>query len=88
MITGTTRTGFSFELEDEVMDDYELLEILSEIDNGDYGKVTSMVDTLLGPKQKKKLKEHIRDQHGKVSAKAMLTEVMEIFQTCQPGKNS
>ena len=32
MITGKTRSGFEFEIEDEALDDYEMLEILSVMD--------------------------------------------------------
>ena len=38
MFTGKTRSGFEFSLQDEVLDDYELLETLQDIDDGDYGK--------------------------------------------------
>ena len=87
MITGTTSTGFSFELEDETFDDYELLETLQEIDNGNEALVVRMVDILLGREQKGRLKEHIRGANGKVSVTGMMREVTEIFSLCQEGKN-
>lgn len=43
MFTGKTSSGFEFSLQDEVLDDYELLETLQDIDDGDYGKTTKMV---------------------------------------------
>ena len=36
MFTGKTSSGFEFSLQDEVLDDYELLETLQDIDDGDY----------------------------------------------------
>lgn len=87
MISGKTESGFEFSLEDEILDDYELLEMLHKIDNGDYGLVTEMVDQLLGEDQKKRLKEHIRSSEGKVSAKKMLEEVMQIFNVSGELKN-
>ena len=33
MITGKTKSGFEFEIEEEKLDDYELLELLMEADN-------------------------------------------------------
>lgn len=87
MITGKTESGFEFELEDEAFDDYELLETLKKVDNGDYGLVTDMVDRLLGEEQKKKLKEHVRDQNGRVKTSIILAEVMEIFKSSKKGKN-
>lgn len=87
MITGKTRSGFEFELDDEVLDDYELLEILHKLDSGEYGLVTEMVGKLLGEEQKDLLKEHVRGEDGKVSAKRMMDEVAEIFQANDSLKN-
>lgn len=87
MIKGTTKTGFEFELEDEVLDDYELLEILAEVDQGNYGLITKMVTLLLGEEQKEALKVHIRANSKRVSAKKLLDEVTEIFQASNSLKN-
>lgn len=35
MVKGITESGFEFELDEEILDDYELLESLCDIDNGD-----------------------------------------------------
>lgn len=87
MHKGVTSSGFEFELADEALDDYELLEILHKIDNGDNGLIVDMVDKLLGENQKEKLKEHVRAENGRVSAKLLLGEVMEIFKSNDAGKN-
>ena len=87
MVEGKTRTGFEFRLEDEALDDYELLETLQRIDEGEYQLTTAMVDMLLGKDQKEALKEHVRGDNGRVSAQRMLEEVMEIFETSNEGKN-
>lgn len=87
MHKGVTSSGFEFELADEALDDYELLEILHKIDNGDNGLIVDMVDKLLGESQKEKLKEHVRAENGRVSAKLLLGEVMEIFKSNDAGKN-
>lgn len=88
MIKGETKSGFSFALDEEVFDDYELLECLKEIDAGREERITEVVDLLFGEKQKKELKEHIRNEKGRVSAIKMMEEVAEIFSFCQQGKNS
>lgn len=87
MIRGTTTTGFSFELDEDALDDYELLETLQKIDAGDTTRVIQMVDLLLGEEQKARLKEHIRTEKGRVSASRMIAETMEIFKSCSTGKN-
>jgi len=87
MFTGKTSTGFEFSLQDEVLDDYELLETLQDIDGGDYGKTTKMVTMLLGQAQKDALKDHVRSENGRVSAQKMIAEVMEIFESKNKSKN-
>lgn len=87
MVRGKTSSGFEFQLEDEVLDDYELLEVLHKIDDGNNGLITEMVDRLLGEEQRDKLKDHVRTEKGKVSAKRLLEEVMEIFKASDAGKN-
>ena len=69
------------------MDDYDFLEILCKIDDGDTALTVKMVDMLLGEKQKEELKNHLRTENGRVSAKKMLAEVMEIFRATKEGKN-
>lgn len=87
MFTGKTSTGFEFKLEDEALDDYELLETLQEIDEGDFLKTTKMVTMLLGPDQRDSLKDHIRGKNGRVSVEKMMSEVMEIFEAKSKSKN-
>ena len=87
MISGKTNSGFAFELSEDVLDDYELLEVLCAVDAGEYGKVPEVVKLLLGDEQKNKLKEHIRKENGKVSATLMLSEVTDIFNSTKSLKN-
>ena len=87
MMTGTTSSGFSYEVEDEILDDYELLELLNEADNGKAGAMLDVVERVLGKEQTEALKGHIRNESGRVSAKRMITEVMEILKSHGAGKN-
>lgn len=87
MTTGTTKSGFAFSLEDEVLDDYELLESISRVDHGDYSCLTEVVDRLLGEEQREKLKNHVRKENGRVSAAALLDEVTQIFAATNEIKN-
>lgn len=86
MVRGTTESGFEYEICDEALDDYELFEILSEIDNGDTSHVPQMIALLLGNKQKDLLKEHCR-VNGRVSSERMLSEITEILLSNESGKN-
>ena len=87
MFAGKTKSGFEYTLEDEALDDYELLETLQDIDEGEYNKVTKMVKMLLGDKQRDALKEHIRGKNGRVSAQKLIDEVMEMFSAANKSKN-
>lgn len=88
MITGSTPSGFAFEIDDDVLDDYELLEALVHVDHGEVGEIFEAVRRLLGPEQEKKLKDHVRRPSGRVSAKGMAAAVGEILSACKELKNS
>lgn len=87
MTTGKTSTGFEYQLEDGVFDDYELLEVLREIDKGESGKIVDMVNIMFPKEQKEALKNHVREENGKVPASKLIKEVMEIFNNEKEGKN-
>ena len=86
-IGGTTESGFQYSIDQEVMDDYELLEDLCEVDNGNAGKITAAARRLLGNEQLKALKEHLRNENGRVPASKMIEEISQIFKD-QSVKNS
>lgn len=88
MLTGNTKSGFRFKIEDQALDDYEILEMLTEIDDGNGVLVPKMIERLLGKEQKEALKEHLRNKEGKVSTQNMMIEVMDIFKSSNEGKNS
>lgn len=87
MKRGITESGFEFEINEEILDDYDFLELMCKIDEGDTKLTIKMVDMLLGDEQKEKLKEHVRNESGKVSARRLLDEVGEIFASIKEGKN-
>lgn len=86
MVKGKTESGFEFEITEEVLDDYELLEALHKADKGDVGYFTEAIDKLLG-EQVADLKRHVKETHGRVSMNAMFEEVMQIFNSSDEIKN-
>lgn len=88
MITGKITNGFEFEVEEDLMDDYEFLETLCEIDNGNASLILAVATQLLGVEQKKALMEHIRGENGRVSSRKMGEAIGEILTSCGQGKNS
>lgn len=87
MKTGTTSSGFAYSLEDDVLDDYELLEMLCEIDEGKNSLIIKVAKQLLGEKQLESLKEHVRNEKGKVSVLKMSEEISQILNGDEEGKN-
>ena len=87
MLQGKTKSGFAFEVDEEILDDYDMLEMLCKIDEGETSLTIKMVNTLLGEEQKERLKSHVKEKCGRVSAKVLLAEVMEIFAATKEGKN-
>lgn len=85
---GKTSSGFEYELNEEALDDYELLEDLCEMDAGNMAKMSSVMNRLIGTEQKERLKEHLRMENGRVPASKMMNEIGEIFGNVKEGKNS
>lgn len=77
---GTTSTGFSFEIDKNIIaDDWELLELLVAADAGDHSAAISAMKQILGDSAYKALKEHVRKENGRVSSVRMKEEFMEIL---------
>lgn len=86
MITGTTRSGFSFEVEDDIANDMELFEALYDIDNGDATAVVPVCRRILGDR-KKALYDHLR-KNGRVPVEAVIAAIGDIFAAVKDGKKS
>lgn len=78
MITGTTKSGFNYHIDENILQDYELLESIAETEKNPIF-ITKVVRMLLGD-DTDKLKEHVRDENGHVSIEKMNVEITEIFQ--------
>ncbi len=86
-ISGVTKTGFSYSIAKNQLDNYELFEAIAEVEDDPtcFPKVMSL---LLGKNQTKELKEHLRREDGTISIEKMMNEVTDIFQSNQQTKNS
>ena len=87
MIKGMTTTGFKFEISDEATNDYEILELLGELDDGHTEKIPKIINKLLGEEQKKELLDHIRNPNGRVPMDKMIDELKEILKFDEVTKN-
>ena len=79
--------GFALDIDDKKLDDYELMEALTDIDKGKTGRITDAVDILLG-EEKKHLFDHIREEKGYVSMEAVQNALLGVITGLKNGKNS
>lgn len=86
MITGKTKTGFKFQISDRILNNYELIELLADVDENPL-LITKVLSMLLGEK-KKDLIEHVREEDGVAPVDKMMEEVAEIFKSAEKAKNS
>lgn len=88
MITGTTKSGFKYELGEDVADNWELFEMLAGLEENPM-LLPKVLDAFLGVPQKKALIEHLRDKEtGIVKTSAMEAELIEIMSAHKKLKNS
>jgi hypothetical protein len=78
MIKGKTKSGFNYHIDENVLQDYELLEAIAETEKNPI-YITKVVRMLLGD-DTDKLKDHVRDDKGHVSIEKMNVEITEIFE--------
>lgn len=83
-----TKSGFKYSIDEDRLDDYELLEELCEIDKGHIEKLPDVIVDVIGNEQIEALKDHVRCENGRVSAKKMIEEFMDIISGGSQGKNS
>ena len=86
MLKGKTKSGFQYEVTDETLNDFQLIEVLADVDTNPM-LLPKLVKMLLGDEQKQRLLDHLRTEKGNVPLDAISVEIMEIFQSGQ-AKNS
>lgn len=85
MISGKTRTGFEYVIDDNVFDDYEILELMAKVKNNDPLAIFELIERLLGEEQKDQLKDHVR-VNGRVPMSAINDEIVDIFSSSEVKK--
>lgn len=73
-----TKTGFKYELKEERLNNYELLEVISEVEKNPL-VVPKLLTLLLGEEQKKALIEHVREKSGLVPTEKITKEIEDIL---------
>lgn len=78
--TTKTPSGFEFEINKDALDNWEFLEKLSDLEDGDDAQIVGIARILLGKEGVERLKEHVRDEKGKVTFTAMTEELTAVFE--------
>ncbi len=79
MVKGKTSSGFSFEVDADVLNDAEFLETLTQVQKGDVGESFALIAKILGAEQKKALYDHVRNKKGFVPADKIAEEIADIL---------
>ena len=86
MINITMEDGFRIHLEENVFDDFELVELYAKVAKNPIW-IGDLAEKLLGAEQKKALIEHLRDENGKVHTTAVMNALKEIEEAIPAAKN-
>lgn len=87
MVAGTTRSGFRFEVSEDIADNMELFEALCDLDGGDERALVPVCRIVLG-KNKKALYDHLRTEDGRVPVTSVVEEIADILTHLKEGKKS
>lgn len=84
MIKGKTSTGFAFEVDPDVIRDYEYLELASKAaDNGSI--FPKLVEYTLGTQQKDGLIGHLKELKGRALIEDVSKEITEVMDAIRNG---
>ena len=86
MINVTMGDGFKIQLDENVFDDFELVELYAKVAKNPIW-IGDLAEKLLGAEQKKALIEHLRDENGKVHTSAVMNALKEIEEAIPAVKN-
>ena len=86
MINITMGDGFKIELDENVFDDFALVELYAKVAKNHIW-IGDLAEKLLGAEQKKALIEHLRDDNGKVHTTAVMNALKEIEEAIPAVKN-
>lgn len=86
MLKGKTPSGFEYEISDENLNNFELLEAMAEIED-DPLQVPRVIRLLLGKEGKNRLMDHLRKEDGTVPTDDVANELKEILTSSDNVKN-
>lgn len=79
MIRGTTSSGFSYEIDEETLDNMELIDAMAHADAGNPLAISDVCRLMLGDEMRQALYDHVRTAKGNVPLQKIKDEIIEIF---------
>lgn len=78
-LTGVTKTGFTYSIPVNNLNNYELVEVLGEMEANPLA-LPKVLKLLLGKEQTDKLKNHLREKDGTINTEKITVELQDIFE--------
>lgn len=85
-LKGKTSAGFTYEIDDQALNDMELLETISEVDENIMA-LPKVIGKVLGARQKAAFYDFYRDESGRVPVDKVSAAFVEIMNGSKQGKN-
>lgn len=86
MVTGKTKTGFSFAFEKCKVNDMHIIRALGRVDRGDPEALDYVGKRVLGDELYDKLLQHIETEDGRQPIDALAAEINDLFSAAKDGK--
>ncbi|MCP9057429.1 hypothetical protein [Streptococcus infantis] len=87
-VKGKTPSGFKFEISERRLNNYELLELIGEVDEGNGQAFPKVLKLIFGDEQAKAFKDHLREEDGIVPTEKIAEELKSVFETIREVKKS
>ena len=71
--------GFDAKVDENALHEWEVVELICELDNGNTTKLPALFNAILGEEQKKALVAHIKEAKGHCSVEDMSEALVDIF---------
>ena len=88
MVSVKTKTGFECDIDEDRLDDWEVLDQISGMEDGDLLQAPRLLKKLLSKEDVRKLMDLHREESGRVPTEAIMDELLDIFGQVKEAKNS
>ncbi len=84
---GTTPSGWEYEIDTDKLNDWALLDLLSEIDEGNLLATPRFIKMVFGIGGKKSLEAFCRESSGRIDPRHLMDVAEEALAAIEDGKN-